>query len=889
MDPDTWEVDLSLFDIESKEKALLEQMQAYQAKLDELRRLRRSQRRRPKRLPSSGSLDSVPSGASASTSETAPQYKRVICVSLQLPSEGIASSRSLFQTGLANGILDFQSMNNLPFAFVGCTPSNPTVLSPSATEKRRFHGEQFFPVPLPQESFEQYLSFCRQILWNLLHYNFSKLLSNDAFELHRGWEVYREVNIQFADTVCEVYRDGDMIWIHDYHFMLLPEMIRSRLWYAKIGIFLYTPFPSFEVFRSFPWRNELLSGMLGSSLVGFHNYDSSRHFSESCSRLLGTEGTPKGIEVRSLNGSGHLCEIGIYPYGIDVLSLRNLTTKQSVKSRMDSLKEKFSGKQVIVGLDRLDDQFAGIPLKLLAFYELLKRNRKWQQQVVFVEVAVAPERPSQTCLKQAEHVHELVGLINSEFGTFGFCPLHFVNRELSPEDICALLSIGDICIVSSTRDGISLVSYLWVSCQHSGNHGVLVLSEFSGSALSFSSAQHVNPWNTDELVSVIESSLSMSRRERKLRHDVAYDFVSTHTVSLWSNNFLQDLEEVEDNRLSTKQIVFLDPSKVVEAYQNATGRRILFLDHGGTLAPFQSIAPLAGPGASVVRNIHRLALNPQNVLMVVCERDRATVSRWYQIPTFVEDEHGFHISSSFNSFGGVEQLYDANWKPVSSISASASDSYSSLTAVEDSTIPNAGSKIGLGCEDGFFVRLSGMEQWEELHIHASKNVTHWESFVLPILQNFTERTPGSVIEKGEVSLTWYYQDSDPDFGEWQARELHKHLESIVVQHLPLDIVPGDEHCRWLKIRPSGVKKYIALERTLEMIGYEFDFLLCIGDDRSDEETFEWIRSKEYAGWDMSKIFTCRVGRDYHSNAMFMVNSCQEIANLLDQLTDGTQS
>jgi trehalose-phosphatase len=760
--------------------------------------------------------------------------------------------------------------------------------SPNASEKRRIHGEQLFPVHIPHENFELYLSFCQQILWNLLHYNFSKLLGNDAFELQRGWEVYRDVNMRFAETICEVYEDGDMIWIHDYHFMLLPEMIRSRLWYAKIGIFIYTPFPSFEVFRSFPWRTELLSGLLGSSLVGFHNYDYSRHFSESCSRLLGTEGTPKGIEVRAVNGSGHLCEIGIYPYGIDVSSLRNLTNEQSVKSQMRSLQDTFSGKQVIVGLDRLDDEFAGIPLKLLAFYELLKRSRKWQQQVVFIEVAVATEHVSQTCLKQAEHVYELVGLINSEFGSFSFCPVHFVNRELSQEDICALLSVGDICVVSSTRDGISLVSYEWTLCQHSENHGVLVLSEFSGSALSFSSAQHVNPWNTDELVSVMESALCMSRHERKLRHDVAYDFVSTHTVKLWSNNFLQDLEEVEDNRLSTKQIMFLDSNKVVEAYQNAKGRRILFLDHGGTLAPFQSIAQLAGPAASVVRSVHRLALNPQNLLMIVCERDRATVSRWYQIPTFVENEQSFHISSSFNSFGAVEQTCEASWKPLSSMSVSASDSYNSLSAMEDFTIPNAGSKIGLGCEDGFFIRCCEMEQWEEQQINACKDVTQWESFVLPILQNFAERTPGSVIERGEVSLTWYYQDSDPDFGEWQARELHKHLESIVVQHLPLDIVLGDERCRWLKIRPNGVKKYVALEKMLEKISYDFDFLLCIGDDRSDEETFEWIRNKEYAGWDMNRIFTCKVGRDFHSNAMFMVNSYQDVANLLDQLIDGTQ-
>eukprot|EP00871_Galdieria_phlegrea_P003063 jgi/Galph1/3758/GphlegSOOS_G2432.1 len=858
---DKWHLNLSLFELESREKALVEQLQTYQAKLDELLKTRRAQRRRPKRLPSSGSIDSIPSGSSESVVETFSQYKRVVCVSVRLPAmDTEASGYCLFQTGLVRGLIDLPAMNDLPFVFVGCLANHSSTAS--SAEKRRIYGEQqCYPVHVPDETSKHYLSFSEQVLWNVLHYNFSDLLENNGFEWHQGWESYTNVNMQFAETICEIFEDGDLIWIHDYYLMLLPQMLRSRLWYAKIGIFLYTPFPSFEVFRAFPWRTELLWG------------------------LLGTETIPKGIQVRTANGNGYLCEIGIYPYGIDVACFKSLANKNTVKTRMRQLKQQFSGKQIIVGLDRLDDQFAGIVQKLLAFYELLERNRKWHHRVVFLEVAVASGRPSSSYRKQTELVNELVGRINSTFGTFTFCPVHFINSPLPPEELCALLSVGDVCVVSSIRDGMSLVSYEWVLCQHEGNHGVLVLSEFSGSALTFSSAQHINPWDTDQVASVIEYSLSMDCEERRLRHTVAYNVVCTHTVKTWSNNFLQDLEQVEDNRFISRPATLLDTTKAMEEYQNSKKKRIFCLDHGGTLAPFQSLAELAGPSPSVVRTIHRLASNPQNVVIILCERDRRTASHWYQIPTFLENSterySGISTSSSFGVLDDrMAEDIELGCKMLQPFPVPTSESYSSLLAVEDSastTISNAGSRIGLACEDGVFIRLAGHEEWQTWNSEndCDRSIP-WDSLILPILADFTDRTPGSVIERGEATITWYYQDTDVDFGKWQARELQKHLESTVIQHLPVEIVVGDEHCRWIKIRPLGVSKRIVVEQVLNSIEDDYDFLLCVGDDRSDEEMFEYIRSKEYSGWNTSRVYTCKVGAAFSTQAACRINGHQEV-------------
>ena len=226
------------------------------------------------------------------------------------------------------------------------------------------HHDIHIPVKLAQEEMGKYNQFCEETLWSLLHYDYSGVASDN---LEEQWESYQKINLKFAEAVTEVYEEGDLIWIHNHHLMLLPAMLRQRLSTAKIGFFLHTPFPSAEIFRILPYRCEVLRGVLGADLAGFSTWDYSKQFIRSCVRLLGLEATPKLVEVEPFGAA--VCRTGIYPVGIDVRTLKSHIGSKKVKKRIGELNERFQGKKIIVGVDRLDDCYSGIPLKLLAFEE----------------------------------------------------------------------------------------------------------------------------------------------------------------------------------------------------------------------------------------------------------------------------------------------------------------------------------------------------------------------------------------------------------------------------------------------------------------------------------------------------------------------------------------
>eukprot|EP00170_Pyropia_yezoensis_P000382 contig_2138_g383 len=397
------------------------------------------------------------------------------------------------------------------------------------------------------------------------------------------------------EAVTEVYEEGDLVWVHNYHLLLLPAMLRRRLWYAKIGFFLYTPFPSSEIFRLLPQRSQVLRGILGADLAGFHTYDYSKQFLASCARLLGLEGSPKGIQVEP--GGGHVCEIGIYPPGIDVAGLKAHVVSKAVRARVLELRDRFAGRAVVVSVERLDDAFAGIPLTLLAFESLLHKHPEYVTSVVLVLVATIPRHPRQLSSYRAlaSQINTSVGRINSTYGSIGTSPVHFINAELPQDELYALMSVGSVCVVSSIRDGMSLVPYEWAICQHAGNRGPLILSEFAAAAHSFSTARHVNPWDVDDLRDKLAACLTMPAMDKRSRDEAAYRFVTTHTAQLWGLNFLEDLEEIEPVRARMVATPHLDEAALSDSLRSSTKRKLFVLDYDGTLIPFHPLWQLAAP------------------------------------------------------------------------------------------------------------------------------------------------------------------------------------------------------------------------------------------------------------------------------------------------------
>ena len=376
------------------------------------------------------------------------------------------------------------------------------------------------------------------ILWPLFHYHPGEITFDES-----AWEAYTQVNMIFAQAVAKDIQDGDLIWVHDYHLMLLPEMLRNLLRDKKdikIGFFLHTPFPSSEIYRILPVREELLKGLLQCDLIGFHTYDYARHFLSSCSRILETPTDNNGLKYQ-----GRFITVSAFPIGIDPEKFTEGLKRPKVRERMAALRRKFEGVKLIVGVDRLD-YIKGVPQKLHALEVFLSEHPEWRGKIVLVQVAVPSRGDVEEYQNLRATVNELVGRINGRFGTVDFMPIHFMHKSLPFDELCALYAVSDVCLVTSTRDGMNLVSYEYVAAQREG-HGVMILSEFTGAAQSLTSSIIVNPWNTEELAGAIHDAVTMPPEQREAAYRKLEHYVFKFTSAWWGSTFVKELLKVNNN------------------------------------------------------------------------------------------------------------------------------------------------------------------------------------------------------------------------------------------------------------------------------------------------------------------------------------------------------
>ncbi|KAJ6441034.1 Alpha,alpha-trehalose-phosphate synthase [Purpureocillium lavendulum] len=378
-----------------------------------------------------------------------------------------------------------------------------------------------------------YNGFSNSILWPLFHYHPGEITFDES-----AWIAYQEVNRLFAKTVIKDVQDGDLIWVHDYHLMLLPQMLREEIGNSKknvkIGFFLHTPFPSSEIYRILPVRKELLAGLLDCDLIGFHTFDYARHFLSSCSRILGCATTPNGVDW-----NGRFVTIGAFPIGIDPDKFVEGLKKPKVQERIAALSRKFEGVKLIVGVDRLD-YIKGVPQKLHALEVFLTEHPEWIGKIVLVQVAVPSRQDVEEYQNLRAVVNELVGRINGKFGTIEFMPIHFLHQSVSFDELTALYAVSDVCLVSSTRDGMNLVSYEYIATQQD-NHGVMILSEFTGAAQSLNGSLIVNPWNTEELANAIHDAVTMSPEQRAANYRKLQRYVFKYTSAWWGASFVSEM------------------------------------------------------------------------------------------------------------------------------------------------------------------------------------------------------------------------------------------------------------------------------------------------------------------------------------------------------------
>ncbi|KZV87086.1 glycosyltransferase family 20 protein [Exidia glandulosa HHB12029] len=422
-----------------------------------------------------------------------------------------------------------------------------------------------------------YNGFSNSILWPLFHYHPGEMNFEEA-----NWHAYREANLRFAEAVRSQLKSGDMIWVQDYHLMLLPMLLRGlvdqksdskhqaevgriisdikedesletavveeNVTDIKIGFFLHTPFPSSEIYRILPVRREILLGVLHCDLIGFHTYDYARHFLSSCTRILGLPTMPNGVEFE-----GRYAHVGTFPIGIDPQQFVDGLQKPKVVSRLEQLEQRFRGCKIIVGVDRLD-YIKGVPQKLHALELFLSQHPEWIGKIVLIQLAVPSRQDVEEYQNLRSTVNELVGRINGRFGTVDFMPIHFMHKSLPFDELCALYAISDVCLVSSTRDGMNLVSYEYIACQQK-KHGVMILSEFAGAAQSLNGSIVVNPWDSQAVADAIYESVTMDEETKAVNHSKLFKYIEKYSSAFWGTSFVRELGRIDASKANVEVLI----------------------------------------------------------------------------------------------------------------------------------------------------------------------------------------------------------------------------------------------------------------------------------------------------------------------------------------------
>lgn len=373
-----------------------------------------------------------------------------------------------------------------------------------------------------------YYGFSNRVLWPLAHCLVEKTYLKEGY-----WRAYKKVNAKFAKAVLEESFSRDMIWVHDYHLALLPRLLRDKREDARIAFFWHIPFPPWEILRVLPWRDELLKGLLGSDLLGFHVDAYARNFLSSVEAGLRVE---VDWENRRVKAGDRGVAVRTLPIGVDFAALASRASAGRVKARIRRLKGRLGKRRLILGVDRLD-YTKGILGKFKAFEAFLERYPRYREKVVLVQVASPSRTKVEEYRAMKKEVDEAAGRINGRFQRPGWTPLVYINRYVPMDKLLAYYNAADVALVTPLADGMNLVAKEYVAVSEDG---VLVLSEFAGAAAELEEALIVNPYDMRGFSEAIRKALQMPRRERKRRLRAMIRKVKDRDVEWWLGKFFEE-------------------------------------------------------------------------------------------------------------------------------------------------------------------------------------------------------------------------------------------------------------------------------------------------------------------------------------------------------------
>ena len=730
-----------------------------------------------------------------------PEYRgRLLIVSNRLPiSVKKRRGKLLFEPsvgGLATALGDFYKSHS------GIWVGWPGIELERVTEeeqrevKTRLSSENYHPVFLSKRDIEYYYQgFCNNTLWPLFHYFTDYAIYSADF-----WQAYRRVNQLFADVIFDIAQPGDIIWVQDYHLLLLPRLIKERLPETTVGFFLHIPFPSFEIFRLLPWRRQILEGLLGAELIGFHTYDYVQHFLNSIHSLLGYQSF-----MGQVTTADRIIKADVFPIGIDYQHFYSTARSSAVRNQAGKFRQKLGNRKVVLSIDRLD-YTKGIPQRLEAFDLFLEKHPEYWEKLVLVMVVVPSRIEVEQYAQLKKQVDELVGEINGKYGSIGWTPIWYLYRSLSFDSLVALYNLADIALITPLRDGMNLIAKEYITSK-TDRRGVLIISETAGAAKELGEAIVINVSNPEEIVQALEEALAMPKKEQIERNRVMQKRLQRYNLERWADEFIDRLlhtRELQDE-MGTRIMNDEVKSRLIGDFQQSR-QRLVILGYDGTLIPFSDRPELAKPSTEVKRLLNRLAADPKSEVVLVSGRDRHTLERW---------------------FGGLG--------------------------------------IGLAAEHGAWVKEKG-KPWE-----VEENLPKdWKEELRPLLELYVDRTPGSFVEEKDFSLVWHYRKAEPKLGEIRAREVVNDLLNITA-NLKLQVLEGS---RIVEVKNADVTKGQAALRWVYQ--KEWDFILAIGDDLTDEDVFQVLPATALS-------IKVRFGA---SAARFSLGSPSQVISLLTAMLKG---
>lgn len=655
-----------------------------------------------------------------------------------------------------------------------------------------FHSYPVFIAGKMMEKF--YHGFCNKTIWPLFHYFPSYTIYDEDF-----WSTYKHVNEIFSEILLANLKPDDIVWIHDYHLMLLPKLIREKAPDIPIGFFLHIPFPSFEIFRLLPgkWRSEILEGLLGADLLGFHTHDYTQYFLRCVLRILGYEHT-----MGEINTGSRIIKADTFPMGIDFQKYYNSVKSPEIQNEKCELKKVFTDLKIILSIDRLD-YTKGILNRLRSYETFLEKNPQWHEKVILVLIVVPSRVGIEHYQLMKRQIDELVGNISSKYGTIKWSPISYYYRSFEFSQLVALYSSSDVALITPLRDGMNLIAKEYIATR-TDLKGVLILSEMAGAVKELGEAIIINPNNIEEMALAIHQALEMPDEEQVKRNQIMQTRLKRYNVIHWANEFIKELSIVKEDqkKISTRLLTTTIKEQLLNDFRQAR-KRLFLLDYDGTLVPFRGHPSSAKPTEKLLKWFQLILKDEKTNVVIISGRDRESLQNWFGILNIeMVAEHGVWIKEKSQDWKMLKPLLN-DWKPQ----------------------------------------------------------------IIPILELYTDRLPGSFVEEKEYSIVWHYRRADPELGSLRAKELMDDIMAYV-SNLDIQVFQGS---KVIEIRSAGVNKGIA--GIYLMAKNNYDFILAIGDDWTDEDLFKVLPGTAYS---------IRVGMT-QSYSRFNVNNYLEVHKLIEEM------